>query len=88
MQLVYFAAPADWAKKTWKRDWNHRKNRDIQTTALLRYICLCLPPDRTWHKVNDPKVDYSGDLGEGEGQARAEAMLVIGPPSAMWAWWA
>ena len=23
-------------------------------------ICLCLPPDRTWHKVNDPRVDYSG----------------------------
>ena len=22
-------------------------------------ICLCQPPDRTWHKVNDPKVDYS-----------------------------
>ena len=19
-------------------------------------ICLCLPPDKTWHKVNDPKV--------------------------------
>ena len=26
-------------------------------------ICLCLQPDRTWPKVNDPKVDYSGDLG-------------------------
>ena len=25
-------------------------------------ICLCHPPDRTWHKVNDSKVDYSGDL--------------------------
>ena len=23
------------------------------------YICLFLPPDRTWYKVNDPKVDYS-----------------------------
>ena len=32
----------------------------------MEYICLCLPPDRTWHKVNDPKVDYSGDLGEGK----------------------
>ena len=20
-------------------------------------ICHCLPPDRIWHKVNDPKVD-------------------------------
>ena len=19
-------------------------------------ICLCIPPDRNWHKVNDPKV--------------------------------
>ena len=27
-------------------------------------ICLYFPPDRTWQKVNDPKVDYSGDLGE------------------------
>ena len=29
-------------------------------------VCLCLPPDRTWHKVSDPKVDYNGDLGEGK----------------------
>ena len=54
------------------------------------YICLSLPPERTWHKVNDPKVDYSGDLGGGNvGQKpRLEpylTMLVIGPLSAMWA---
>ena len=30
----------------------------------LADICHCLPPDRTWHKVNDLKVDYSGDLWE------------------------
>ena len=24
------------------------------------------PPDRTWHKVSDLKVDYSGDFGEGK----------------------
>ena len=58
-----------------------------------KYICLCLQPDRTWHKINDPKVDYSGDLGEGKiGQEpRLESfwtMLVIGQLSAMWAWWA
>ena len=29
-------------------------------------ICLSFPPDRTWHKVNDPRVDYNGDLGEGK----------------------
>ena len=28
-------------------------------------ICLRLPPDKTRHKINDPKVDYSGDLVEG-----------------------
>ena len=28
-------------------------------------ICLCLPPDRTWHKVNDTKVDYNEGLGRG-----------------------
>ena len=32
----------------------------------MRYIYLCLPPDNTWHKVNDSNVDYSGDLGEGK----------------------
>ena len=26
-------------------------------------ICLGLPLDWTWHKVNDPKVDYSGGWG-------------------------
>ena len=56
-------------------------------------ICLCLPPDRTWHKVNDLKVDYSGDLGEEKvrHEPRLEpylAMLLIDPLSAMWAWWA
>ena len=61
--------------------------------AKISDICLCLPPDRTWHKVNDPKVDYSGDLGEvmvGH-EPRLEpcwTMLVIGPLCAMWAWWA
>ena len=30
-------------------------------------ICHCLPPDRTRHKVNVSKVDYSGDLGKGGG---------------------
>ena len=26
-------------------------------------ICHCLLPDRTWHKVNNSEVDYSGGLG-------------------------
>ena len=57
------------------------------------YICHCLPPDRTRHKVNGPKVDYSGDLGEGKvgHEPKLEScwnMLIIGPPSAMWACWA
>ena len=34
-------------------------------------ICHYLLPDRTWHKDNDPKVDYGGHLGEG----RAWALL-------------
>ena len=39
----------------------------------MLYICHCLTPDKTRHKVNDPKVDYCGDLGEGregEGTSR------------------
>ena len=30
----------------------------------IAYICLCLPSDRTWHNINDQKVDYSEDLGK------------------------
>ena len=30
------------------------------------YIYRCLSPERTWHKVIDLKVDYSGVLGEGK----------------------
>ena len=29
---------------------NSRSNLDI---------CLCFPPDRTWHKINKPKINYS-----------------------------
>ena len=29
-------------------------------------ICHCLPPDRTWYKVNDLKFDYSRGLEEGK----------------------
>ena len=36
-----------------------------------QFICHCLPPDRTWHKVNDSKVDYSVGLGEGKVEAWA-----------------
>ena len=51
-------------------------------------ICHCLPPDRTWHKVND----YSGDLGEGKvgHELRLKpswSVLLIDPLSAMWVSW-
>ena len=53
-------------------------------------ICHCLPPDRTRHKVNDPKTDYSGDLGEGKVGHKPRfkpgwSVLVIDPPRAIWA---
>ena len=53
------------------------------------YVCHCLQPEKTRHKVNDPKVDYSTDLGEGKvrHEPRPEprwSMLLIGPLSAMW----
>ena len=57
--------------------------------SRLPDICVCLPPDRTWHKVYNPMVDYSGDLGEGKVvyEPRLEpcrSMLLIDPLSAMW----
>ena len=52
-------------------------------------ICLWLPPDRNCQKVNDSKVDYSGDLDVGKvgHDPRLElcwTLLVIGPLIAMW----
>ena len=56
-------------------------------------ICHCLPPERTWHKVNDLKVGLKWRLGEGEVryELRLEpcwTMLIISSFSAMWARWA
>ena len=50
-------------------------------------VCLCFPLDKAWHKVNDPKANYRGDLGEGkvENEPRLEpcwSLLLIDPLSA------
>ena len=39
-------------------------SRVLISTLKYECICHCLPPDRTRHKVNEPKADYRGDLGE------------------------
>ena len=60
-------------------------------------ICLCLPPDKTWHKVNDLKIDYSEDLGRGRlGTSRSLSpawlcwssahFLQYGPDEPCWTW--
>ena len=65
--------------------------------CFVVYIGLCLPPNRTWHKVNDLKIDYSRDLGEGKvgNKPRLEpcwSMLVMahlaqcGPNEPSWTW--
>ena len=64
----------------------------LSMDCVLVYIYHCLLPDRTRDKVDDPKVDYSGDLGERRigHEPRLEpcwTMLVLDPLSAMWAWW-
>ena len=53
-------------------------------------MCRCLPPDRTRHKVNDPKSDYKLDLGEGKVGHEpifepCWSGLLKDAPSAMWA---
>ena len=60
------------------------------STDKLFVICRCLPPDRPWHKVNDPKAVYSEDLGEGKvgHELRLEpcwSLLFTDPLSVMWA---
>ena len=60
-------------------------------------ICLCFPPDTSWHKVNDPKVDYSGNLGAGwSGMSRGSSptglcwslanFVECGPNKPSWSW--
>ena len=45
-------------------------NRDL----LVMDICLFLPPDMIWHKVNVPKVDYGGGF------------VQRGPDEPNWTW--
>ena len=54
----------------------------------IECICRCLSPDRTWHKVNDPKVDLKWGFRGVEGRARAGArnLLVCGPDEPSWSW--
>ena len=52
-------------------------------------ICQCLQPDKAWHKVKNPKADYSRDKEEGKvgNEPRLEpcwSELLIDPLSAMW----
>ena len=64
-----------------------------QNDGLLRWrkrsgICLCLPPDWTWHKVTDTNVDLKWELQEGKVglESRLElswTLLVIGSLNAM-----
>ena len=39
-----------------------------RVTLLIKrdFICLCLPPEGTWHKINDPRVVLKWGLGEGK----------------------
>ena len=73
------------------RPWSDCYNQRRQPECV--YFCLCLPPDRTWHKVNDPKVELLSGFGERKVGHEPSlepcwTMLVIGPFSAMWTWWA
>ena len=64
----------------------------FQTNTLRKsFICLCLLPVWTWHKVNDPKVGLKWGLGEGKvgHKPRLEprwTLLVISSLSTMWDW--
>ena len=49
--------------------------------AASPFICRCLPPDRTWHKVKSLKAGNKLRLEP------CWSMLLIGSLGAMWAWW-
>ena len=54
-------------------------------------ICLCLP-DGTWHKVNDPKIDYRGWSSMNRGLRPAGLcwssthLVQCGPDEPRWSW--
>ena len=78
-----------WKKKRKLKNIFKQFQRDKRKEYLLSDICLLLPPEMTWHKVNYPKIDCSGYLREGKvgHEPRLEPclkMLVIGPLCAMW----
>ena len=52
-------------------------------------VCFCLPPDRAWHKVNDPKVNYSRGWGRsGSSQDSNPAWLYLSSlPTRRWPNW-
>ena len=67
-------APILWPNYLFFRLW---VNHSDDWALTFAYLCLCLPPDRTWYKVNDSKVDYSGIKG-GKGRTRVEARAQLG----------
>ena len=65
-------------------DARQSAKKPLHEAATERYICLSLPPGRTWHKVNDSKVDYRKDLSEGKVGLDYAGHRII---SAMWVWY-
>ena len=65
--------PLIWADSEKAKKTQTDKQNTLYGSQRLLVICRCLPPDRIWHKVND----YSGDLGEGDGQAWVEAWTLL-----------
>ena len=65
----------------------------LERWMIGTYICLCLRPHRTWHKVTWPKgriiVGFKG--GEGRIPAEVRALLVYAGHRLTWcnmSWWA
>ena len=52
-------------------EWQQFSRTCLSILAFLNnavvdiFVCHCLLPNRSWHKVNDPNVDYSGGWGKG-----------------------
>ena len=61
--------------------WTVPKPAGLHKENVCADLCYCFPPDRTWHNVNDPKVDYNGSLGEGTSWSSSSAGLWCSLPT-------
>ena len=58
----------------------------IVNKVYYSYICRCLPPDRIWHKVNDPPVGLKWGSNPAGLCWLSTRLVQCGPDEPSWSW--